>query len=92
MSRASVINILNMEWGDKSPSYVYIGRGSIWGNPFRIGKDGLRKEVLKKYEAWLETQPELLRRIPELQGKILGCFCAPKLCHGDVLAKKANAL
>lgn len=64
---------------------VYIGRPGFWGNPFKIGKDGDRAEVLKKYRAWLPQQPELLRRLPELQGKTLGCYCKPEDCHGDIL-------
>jgi len=69
---------------------VYIGRPGPWGNPFTIGTDGTREEVVATYRAWLLTQPELLRRIPELRGKVLGCWCAPHLCHGHVLAEFAN--
>lgn len=66
---------------------VYIGRGSKWGNPFRIGPDGSREQVIRKYEAWLMTQSDLLEALPELEGKVLACWCAPKPCHGDVLAR-----
>lgn len=71
---------------------VYIGRGngSIWGNPFVMGKDGTRDEVIEKYRQWLLSNPELLGRVKELKGKILGCWCSPKKCHGDVLAELAN--
>lgn len=70
---------------------VYIGRPSRWGNPFEIGKDGTRAEVIAKYEAWVRAQPGFLERIKrELRGKILGCWCTPDPCHGDVLAKIAN--
>ena len=64
---------------------VYIGRPSKWGNPFTIGKDGTRKEVIAKYRKWILTQPELLRHLEELRGKTLGCWCSPLACHGDVL-------
>jgi hypothetical protein len=70
---------------------VYIGRPSKWGNPFVIGRDGTREDVIAKYEAWLLEQPELLAALPELAGKTLGCWCAPRACHGDVLARLANA-
>ena len=70
---------------------VYIGRPSKWGNPFVIGRDGTRDEVIARYEAWLLEQPELLAALPELAGKTLGCWCAPRACHGDVLARLANA-
>jgi hypothetical protein len=69
---------------------VYIGRPGKWGNPFVIGKDGTRAEVITKYEAWLLRQPALMADLPELHGKVLGCWCAPHACHGDVLARLAE--
>jgi hypothetical protein len=69
----------------KAPYDVYIGRPSKWGNPFAIGKDGDRDEVIRKYADWLAKQPELLKALHELDGKVLGCWCSPKACHGDVL-------
>jgi hypothetical protein len=66
---------------------VYIGRGSIWGNPFRVGVDGDRDQVIARYEAYIRERPDLLARLGELEGKRLGCFCKPKRCHGDVLVK-----
>lgn len=70
---------------------VYIGRPSKWGNPFVLGKDGTRDVVIAKYEAWFKTQPRLIASLHELEGKVLGCWCAPKACHGDVLARLADA-
>lgn len=70
---------------------VYIGRPEFWGNPFRIGRDGPRGRVIAKYREWLLSQPELVERArAELRGKVLGCWCAPRPCHGDVLAEVAN--
>ena len=69
---------------------VYIGRGSIWGNPFVIGKDGNRDEVCNKYEAYLLKNDHLLRNLWTLAGKDLVCFCHPKRCHGDILIRYAN--
>lgn len=71
---------------------IYIGRGSKWGNPFNIGKDGNREEVIQKYEMYLLNNFELMSSLPKLKGKVLGCFCKPKACHGDILAKYANKL
>ena len=71
----------------KEPYDIYIGRGSIWGNPFYIGKDGTREEVISKYEIYIMSHPELIKRLPEIAGKILGCWCKPKACHGDILVK-----
>lgn len=70
---------------------VYIGRGSKWGNPFVIGRDGDRATVIAKHERWLADQHHLLRALDELRGRNLVCFCAPRPCHGDLLMRLANA-
>ncbi|WP_342423156.1 DUF4326 domain-containing protein [Paenibacillus sp. FSL E2-0178] len=74
----------------KIPYDVYIGRGSIWGNPFVIGKDGDRNEVICKHAEWILTQPHLMSKVNELKGKTLCCYCLPKPCHGDTLIKLAD--
>lgn len=80
---------------------VYIGRPSKWGNPFTHIADrntraefvvGSRDEAIAAYCDWIQTQPQLLAALRELQGKTLGCWCKPQACHGDVLAALANAL
>lgn len=76
----------------KDPYDVYIGRPSKWGNPFAIGKDGTREEVIEKYREWLmKNWVDAFLDVAELRGKILGCWCAPLPCHGDILAELANA-
>lgn len=72
----------------KKESYdVYIGRPSKWGNPFSIGVDGTRDEVVSKYEAYIMSRPQLLDSLQELEGKVLGCWCKPHVCHGDILVQ-----
>ena len=71
---------------------IYIGRGSKWGNPYIIGVDGDRIEVIKKYEKYLSSNKELLESLPELKGKRLGCHCDPLICHGDVLKRWVEKL
>ena len=71
---------------------IYIGRPSKWGNPYTIGRDGTREEVIEKYEKYLLNSSELLASLPELIGKTLGCWCAPKACHGDILVRCAEEL
>jgi len=67
---------------------VYIGRGSVFGNPFKIGKDGNREEVIKKYEQWVKKSSRMLQNIYKLSPiAVLGCYCKPKDCHGDVIIK-----
>jgi len=82
----TVVNIRRDEYD------IYIGRGGQWGNSFTIGIDGTREEVIKKYEAWIKSQPNLLKQLSMLKGKRLGCFCHPKPCHGDILKKLVDNL
>lgn len=70
---------------------VYIGRPSKWGNPFRMKKEHQRGDVVARYAAYIQTRPDLLAALSELRGKRLACYCAPKPCHGDVLAALADA-
>jgi hypothetical protein len=67
-----------------------VDRRTVWGNPFVIGPDGDRDEVVAKHRAWLLRQDDLLARIVELEGQRLGCWCAPLPCHADLLAELAN--
>ena len=71
---------------------VYIGRPSKWGNPFVIGKDGTRGEVIEKYRRWILNQPELMKSLVELKNKTLGCWCDPSPCHGEVLIELSNKI
>lgn len=77
---------------NSEPYGVYIGRPSIWGNPYShkegtlaIYKTKTRKESIEKYKEYLLNNEELLKRLPELKGKVLGCHCKPLPCHGDIL-------
>ena len=82
----------------KQPYDVYIGRPSIWGNPFSHKNDTLaefkvntREEAIQKYKEYIMSRTELVELAKkELKGKILGCWCAPKKCHGDILLEIAN--
>lgn len=67
---------------------VYIGRGSPYGNPFVIGKDGSRDDVCDKFEA--QVLPYL--DLTPLIGKDLVCFCKPQRCHGDSIVKAIEKL
>lgn len=75
---------------------VYIGRPGILGNPFTIGKDGTRDEVIEKFEAYarhrIARDEEFKAAIKMCHGQTLGCWCAPQRCHGDVIEKLALEL
>lgn len=71
---------------------VYIGRPSPFGNPFPVpskdyDRDADPENILGRYEAYVRSRPDLMAALPGLRGKVLGCWCAPKRCHGDVLLK-----
>lgn len=84
-----------------TPCYdVFIGRPGPWGNPFthleHASKGTIRvstrKAAVEEYRNMIMADPELQARARrELRGKVLGCYCAPRECHGDVLLEIANA-
>jgi hypothetical protein len=78
---------------------VYIGRPSKWGNPFSHKEGTLakfrvktREEAVTAYADWIKTQPELLAALPEIKNKVLGCWCKPQSCHGDILVNLCESL
>lgn len=101
VSRVRVVRVL-----DDVPGAVYIGRkmpcyglnASVWANPYRVGKDGTRAEVIARYrDEWLPAHPELLSSLADVHGHALACWCVPRgtsrlgdwqgvTCHGEVLA------
>ena len=93
MTRTKVVNIKAFDFDENNPDHVYIGRAnsrqglseSKWHNPFKVGDDGTREQVIRAYREWIKHQPELLTSIEELRGKTLVCWCCPEACHGDVL-------
>ena len=77
-----IVNLKNNDEYD-----VFIGRPSKWENPYRIGKDGNRKECIDKFRNYLLENEELTKDLWQLDGKVLGCFCKPLPCHGDVIVQ-----
>lgn len=82
--------LFNKHHGDAPSNAVYIGRGSMWGNQWEIGKHGTRDEVCDLYEQAAEIHYPLMKEeFLALYGKPLVCFCYPKRCHGETLLKYA---
>jgi hypothetical protein len=88
--------------GGAPPFDVYIGRAdrygrwaeSEWHTPYPVrapkGPDE-RAESVGRFLTYLHCErPDLLARVGELRGKALGCWCLPDLCHGEVLAERAD--
>jgi hypothetical protein len=105
-TKVANIYVVPQDWKDNS-GYVYIGRAGYgergeWGNPFVIdgSADLIESEqrviVIRQYISWISNQlaedAGLRDRIRALKGRYLVCFCAPKLCHGDILALLADTL
>ena len=84
------INLIN--WAKQNGMYVFIGRSQFdigWGNPFDE-KDGTREEACDAHIRYFKDKKGLHDKVKDLNGKVLGCYCYPKRCHGDHLAAIAN--
>ena len=91
----------------KNPQHEYIGRygvvfinkerfpkkSSQWTNPFTVKKEG-RDKCLDLYEKWVrdKIKKEGAEELNKLQNKVLGCWCKPEKCHGDILIKILNEI
>jgi len=80
----------------KNSSYDFlICRGTIFGNPYEIGIDGTRKEVIERYKVWFNfmLRDQIFKdAVMKLKGKRLGCYCSPLKCHGDVICNYLNSV
>lgn len=94
VTNLKLTKVSNRDNGDKYD--VYIGRGTLWGNPYQMGKEGTRDEVIAKFaydfeKRFLKLPDQFDVNIEKLRGKTLGCHCKPAACHGDVIAKYLNS-
>lgn len=96
----SIINVKGLT--PNKPGVTYVGRsyagweGSVLGNPFHIGRDGSREEVIEKYRQWLRREyrnggvvrmelNKLAWRHMKNKSIVLGCWCAPQACHAEFI-------
>jgi hypothetical protein len=91
---------MDLEHWLEDDNHIYIGRSmgwvkgakkSIWANKFSV-KDYGRKEALRLYKEDIVKDKKLMMKLPELRGKVLGCWCRPDKCHGDVLIELLDEL
>ena len=80
-----------ISWAKKAGCLVRICRPTKWGNPFKLGRDGDRKTVMRKHKSYIKKKPDLLAELPKLEGKVLACWCSPEQCHGDELIRLLGA-
>ncbi|MDN3220725.1 DUF4326 domain-containing protein [Pseudomonas nunensis] len=96
-TRTVNLKITKVSNKDRGDSYdVYIGRGTLWGNPYQMGKEGTREEVITKFaydfeKRFLKLPEQFDVNIEKLRGKTLGCHCKPAACHGDIIANYLNS-
>ena len=88
------IGYKNLKHWLENPNHIYIWRRNVyvdgtyqskWHNPFPIKNN--REKSLDKYKKYIKKNKELINQLNELDGKILGCWCKPSPCHGDILVK-----
>ena len=86
IGRSGIVFILNEETNKKER---FPKKSSKFANPYKVGKDGTREEVIQKYEFYIKKKLNvdlvLRQELIEMKGKNLGCWCHPEPCHGDVL-------
>lgn len=91
IEQAQTPRVWNMRDPNCPADAVRIDRRTFYGNPFRIGKDGTREEVIEKYRTYLYKTVSFVGLREDLGGEDLKCWCAPLPCHGDILLEIANA-
>ncbi len=104
MSKTRVVNVKHDKFDEYIGRAVRARKGgfygysqSLWANPFKIGPDGTRQKCLDRYEDWIRItlsvrDPNFKKSLLALDGKVLGCWCKPKACHGDILVKLIEEL
>lgn len=92
--KTTVVNIRTSAEYDEYIGRAGHGEDGYFGNPFKLQRHEPRGITIEKFTAYfykrLESDPVFKERILALRGKVLGCFCKPNACHGDVIAKYVN--
>lgn len=88
----SMVVDLHKKNGERPEFDVYIGRRVRWHEEFTSDSDWANtKSSLEYYEEWVRIY--MWDRLPELRGKVLGCWCVttdkhfPLVCHGQILMR-----
>lgn len=86
-----VVNLAHCKDFGRDDGDIIVDRRTPFGNRYRMvdDSDSERDRVCDQYEAWLagriQKNPNFL--LPLIGAKRLGCWCAPKRCHAESLAR-----
>lgn len=71
---------------------IYVGRGSLWGNPYPLVNGRTPEIAVGDFASYLLYQPRLVAAAREvLRGHDLACWCPlDKPCHADVWLRTVN--
>ena len=94
--KTTVVNIRHTDKYDQYIGRAGHGHDGYFGNPFILSPTEPKGATLERYREYfydrLNNDPEFKQRVHSLKGKVLGCFCKPLPCHGDVIAHYLNNL
>jgi hypothetical protein len=84
VQKTTIVNIRTQKCDE------YCGRPSTFGNPYEIGRDGTRNEVVEKFRDYFYKKlqdPTFRAKVLQLKGKRLGCWCSPRKCHLEIIVE-----
>lgn len=87
-----MIPVLNKRTSGIPEGAVYVGRPSLFGNPFKLVVHGDRAQVIAKFWHYfhdrLTNDPIFKEAVDELKhATALVCWCAPEKCHAEIIAE-----
>jgi len=81
---------LLLRWARSTGKFVRIDRSSPFGNPYEMPGDGDRNKVCDSFSLYFQRKFSLHSQLKDLAGKVLGCWCYPQRCHGELLMTLAK--
>ena len=101
IDNARRLAVVKMRRGKPLPAgVVRVDRNTKWGNPFRIGRHGTRREVIEKYREYIKGRLDLIGSLGDIRGMTKACWCHdwdgaapnPMYCHADILHEMSDGL
>lgn len=103
MTKTTLVNVKKKECdvyiGRRMPNVKFkakSGHDGYFGNPYRLEDyGGNREDCIRDFRNYffsrLAQDKEFFQRVHTLKDKILGCWCWPDVCHGEVIVEYLNA-